>query len=265
LPVEILFILAEIRHWNMANAMSITKYGRFQILAWCSELVCAALPLVILAATAAFLVAGECAAEPDLSFIKNHISEFAARQNFSGSLVRLSMWGFGFTYIVTAAIVIHKRNRYLLAILGALCLSAASSLLPFVAEYHLWVPQAQRSFWNWLPFHSDIQIPDDWKVRQEIHGNAIEASMCWVFAGMLLIGAGARKTGLWKWSCALAPSALVLFFLSNQPIVAWIKGLVEWGAFLCIALWIVMVIRIIGFSAAETTSAAAVGQSACAD
>src|SRR5688500_10879486 len=142
----------------------------------------------LLALTASVLVVGEVLGGADLSIVRDHISEFAARRDLSGTLVCLSMWGFGLTYLATAALVLRSRSESGWIRCGCLCLTATASLLPFVAVYRLWVPPPyEPTFLDKLFGKLPPRIPPDSNVRQEVHGNAILASMLWVIAGMILI------------------------------------------------------------------------------
>lgn len=185
---------------------------------------------------------------PSLSIVGNHISEFAARRDVSGTFVCSAMWGFGLSYLATAAVLIRWRGESTWVRWGCLCLAAAASLLPFVAEYRLWVPPPHEpGFWDWLIGKKLTTMPADWSVRQQVHGNAISASMLWAIAGMIFVGIGARysssATILSKWSWRFAIVAFVLFWGCNHQSLAPVKGLIELLAFVCIAAWLVVAIR----------------------
>lgn len=209
--------------------------------------------LLLLIATGAVLIVGELLGGSQLSVVGNHISEFAARPGLSGRLVCAAMWGFGLTYLATAATLLRAEGHSAWVRWGCLCLGAAAALLPFVAEYRLWVPPPevprQPGFWDWLipPRPKAPSMPPDWSVRQEVHGNAILASMFWVMGGMILIGFGSLRSSLPRrlavWSFAGAAGSFLLFRKCADPSVTAIKGLVEWLAFGCVAAWIVAVLR----------------------
>lgn len=208
------------------------------------------LTLGLLGVTASVLIIGELLGGPDLSIVKNFISDFAARSNLSGTLVNLAMWGFGLTYLSTAAMLLRLRMNSEWVRLGCLCLAASAALLPFVSEYRLWVPPTpQHHHWMFLDsvFGSKPpEEPPDASVREEVHGNLIKASMLWVVAGMIFVGIGIGTFRLPKgvgpsiasWSLAVA--AFLLFRgCQGQSL----EGLIEWMAFLCIGVWVIAMVR----------------------
>ena len=188
----------------------------------------AILALSLLGITAIVLVIGQSLGASDLSILRNHISQFAARPDKSGWLVCLSMWGFGLTYLATAACVLKWRGDSGWVRWGCLCLAAAAGLLPFVAEYKLWVaPQPEpptiiERAEAWFSTHilrvqdSKPKAPPKAAERQKVHNGTIKASMRWVVAGMLLIGMGAIRPPRALLSAVLsgilAVGAFVLFF-----------------------------------------------------
>jgi hypothetical protein len=210
------------------------------------------IPLGFLLLTAVTLLIGQMKGAPDLKIAGNYISEFAARRDASGALVYWSMWGFGLTFVATAAALLLGHVKSFLVTLGCLCLAAGASLLPFVAEYRMWAPapptapQPQNFLQRLFPPAPNVPVkgPDD-VVREQVHGNAIHASLYWIATGMVLASCGlsrravSRKLTIVAW--ALLPlAALLLFSASLLPSLASLKGLVEWSSFGCLAVWVAL-------------------------
>lgn len=209
----------------------------------------ALVPLLFLAVTAAILFTGLATGAKDLTMVGNFVSEFAARPDRSGTFVCASMWGFGITYIAFATVHLRRNPQCMLTILGALCLAAAASLLPFVAEYRLWVEPVvvKQSWWKeLLGIGNQPQgKPPEWVIREQVHGNAIQASMLWVLAGMTLIGLRNLRTDKRAVvvSVSLAAASLALFAACQKPVVSKVRGALELAAFLAIAGWFVYSLR----------------------
>ena len=211
--------------------------------------------LATLLVSAVILLVGELLGSSDLHIITNHISEFAARPNLSGRLVNLSMWGFALSYFTVAVHLLYTRTKPSLRVaLGCLGLSAAASLLPFVAEYRLYYhqpePPAQLSVWQRLglvprPIQPQKGAAD--VVREGVHGNVITASMLWAAGALTLLGFGCFRRAdahfMLRHSWAVALFSLLLFWMCNLPPAAWIKGLLELSAFSLIAGWLWLAVR----------------------
>jgi hypothetical protein len=205
--------------------------------------------LGLLVVTGALLFAGERLGPPDLRIAANHISEFAARPDLSGKLVCTAMLGFAATYIAVAVHLLQHLHRSTFCTLGCVALSAASSLLPFTAEYRLYYqappPARAASFWDrWFPPQPPPGKPVDAVERERVHGNTIGASMLWVAAGITLIGLAARRrqspSGLLRYSWCFAATAIVLFQLCQWAVLGRVKGLIEIAAFGAVAAWLAL-------------------------